>query len=664
MKPGYFIVLIFILIFFPDFLWAQASDSIHSQQINEIKVTTRIKPSSALSASPLQVVTSIDIDRLGIQSVSDAIRRMNGILIKDYGGIGGFKAIAIRGNGAEHTAVLYDGIAISNVQSGQIDIGQFSLENVDMLSMVIGQNDNIFLTAKSLASVGVLEITTKAPDFTNKRYQGQAQIKTGSWGLFNPYLYYAYKISDKFSLSADGSWLRSDGKYPFERKNATEIIKTKRKNTDVNNIRSEINLFGTLSNTQKISFKAYYYDSERGLPGAFILYNDYSKERLWDKNFFTQAKYLNNINEKFDLQILGKYSHSYTKYTDQDPKYPDGTLENRYNQNELYTNASLLYKLSDHISFSIAEDFSYNTLRANFSGFAKPERYSFLSAVSTKYETKRLTVTGSILGTFMTENVKTGKAPEDRKKISPSVSLSFRPFISTNLRLRASYKDIFRVPTFNDVYYIRIGNKNLVPEKARQLNVGITWTSSFSETFNFFRITGDFFRNSVKDKIVVYPTTFEPKMVNLGKVKITGFDLSVLTQISMAENTKFVLTGNYSYQKAIDITDKSDKNYKDQIPYTPIHSGSASASIENPWINFSYSLVLASKSYSSTSNNDWGEIKGHSDHIISLNKTFILKNYKLRFQADITNFTNKTYYIVKDYPMPGRAYNISAKILF
>ena len=34
------------------------------------------------------------------------------------------------------------------------------------------------------------------------------------------------------------------------------------------------------------------------------------------------------------------------------------------------------------------------------------------------------------------------------------------------------YKNTFRVPTFNDLYYLRIGNTSLRPEKAREYNIG------------------------------------------------------------------------------------------------------------------------------------------------------------------------------------------------
>ena len=660
MKQKYLIILFFTFCPF-GFIKAQTADSILSRQIEEVKVTTSVRPSSVLSSVPVQSLSSSDIQNTGIQSVADAVRRFNGVVVKDYGGIGGFKTINIRGNGSEHTTILYDGLPVTNTQSGQVDIGQFSLQNIDFLTLAIGQTDNIFRTARSIASVGSLDISTVSPNLSEKNNRMQANIETGSWGLFNPYLYYAQKLNKKFVLSVDGSWQRADGRYKYELQNELQTETGKRKNSDINTFRTEFNLFGNLSTTQRLIIKGYLFDSERGLPGALILYNpDKGKERLWEKYYFTQAKYFNNLSEKFEFQVLGKFSHSFMKYADGNSSQP----ESRYLQNEFYINGTLLYKVSNELSFSFANDFAYNTLNTNKSDFAKPVRFSNLSAVSGKYENDYLSIIGSLLGTYVTERVETGNKPEDRKRLSPALSFSYKPFSSSYLRLRASYKNIFRVPTFNDMYYMRLGSRNLVPEDAQQFNLGAVWSNSFSERFNYFSITTDFFYNRVKNKIIVYPTTFESRMVNLGKVRITGVDISIKNNLQINERIDIQLIGNYTYQRAVNITDPETKDYKDMIPYAPMHSGSASFSVQNPWINFSYSFIASSKSYSSVSNTDWYKVNGYTDHTLSLNKVFNIQQYAIRIQADITNIANKTYYIVSNYPMPGRGYRVSLNFKF
>lgn len=642
------------------------TDSIRTQHIDEVLVTASAKPSATLSSNPVQTLSVSDIDRLGIQSVSDAIRRFSGVVVKDYGGIGGFKTVAIRGNGAEHTAILYDGMAVSNSQSGQVDIGRFSLENVQMLSLNIGQSDDIFRSAKAMASVGSINIQTITPRFGNKKQLISANIRTGSWGLFNPYIYYAQKLDSKFSLSLDGNWQRADGRYKYERKNESVTEKAKRKNTDVSTRRTELNIFGDLTSSQKISLKTYYYDSERGLPGPYILYfgDSNPNQRIWDKVFFTQGKYSNQINERLKFELQGKYTHTDLKWRDIDAKYENGKIEDRYNSNELYFTGMALYQLTDNISFSLAEDFTYNNLNASYSGFVEPERYTSQTSLSAKYENRKIILIGNILGTYIKEKAQFGDQPENKKRLSPALSASYRPFMSVNLRLRASYKDIFRTPTFNDLYYRGIGNSSIVPEKARQLNAGLTWSNRFSDVFNYFNITADAYYNKIKDKIVINESQDFPRMINLGEVEIKGVDIQTNANISLSDKIQLNISGSYTYQYAIDVTSSTDKHYRDQIPYTPKHLGAASISIDNPWVNFAYSLVASDKRYFDHQNIDRNKVDGYTDHSISLNKTFNLKAFAVRLQGDITNITNKTYYVIYDYPMPGRGYRISLNIKF
>lgn len=89
--------------------------------------------------------------------------------MKDYGGLGGLKTISIRNLGAAHTAVSYDGIAVSNSQAGQIDIGRFATDNISTLSLSIGQSDNLLQSARMYASAGILHIVTEQPKFISNK---------------------------------------------------------------------------------------------------------------------------------------------------------------------------------------------------------------------------------------------------------------------------------------------------------------------------------------------------------------------------------------------------------------------------------------------------------------------------------------------------------------
>ena len=187
--------------------------------------------------APTQVFSKEELKSLNVLQVSDAVKHFAGVTVKDYGGIGGLKTVSLRSLGAEHTAVGYDGITISDCQTGQIDIGRFSLDNVDRLSLSNGQSDNIFQPARFFASAGILNIQTLTPQFKdNRRTNLSASFKTGSWGLVNPSLLIEQKLNRKWVLSANGEWMSADGHYPFTLhygENNDLSSREKRKNTEV-----------------------------------------------------------------------------------------------------------------------------------------------------------------------------------------------------------------------------------------------------------------------------------------------------------------------------------------------------------------------------------------------------------------------------------------------
>jgi tRNA pseudouridine(55) synthase len=79
------------------------------------------------------------LQRLNSHNVADALRYFSGIQIKDYGGVGGLKTVNIRSMGTNHVGVFYDGIELGNAQNGTVDLGRFSLDNMESVTLYNGQ---------------------------------------------------------------------------------------------------------------------------------------------------------------------------------------------------------------------------------------------------------------------------------------------------------------------------------------------------------------------------------------------------------------------------------------------------------------------------------------------------------------------------------------------
>ena len=648
-------------------------DSISSRThaIDEVTVTAHRLQRDVTGGKPIQLMTHRELELLGLTNLADAVKKFAGASVKDYGGIGGMKTVSVRNLGAHHTAVSYDGVTISNTQAGQIDIGRYQTDNIQELSLAMGEEDDQMQSARHYASAGVLSITTERPYYGGERRRFtphfKASLRGGSWGLVSPSLRLTQSFSEKTAVSLGGTYMRADGVYPFTLKNGRMRTREKRYNSDIESWQGEANLYNTLADNSQLDVKAYWYRSERGLPGAVILYNDKSDERLWDEDFFTQAVWRKRFNQQWSLHARVKYAHSWNRYEDTDVKYQDGKLTDVARQNEYYASATVGWTPIDNLTFALAEDIAFNDLRSNISisdnlnNPPYPKRTTSLTALSARYVWNRLTLNASLVGTYATEKVKAGKQPDDRRRLSPSASLSYRVLANEALYIRLMYKSTFRMPSFNDLYYIRMGNTGLRPENANEYNVGITWSGQPARWMKYLSVTLDGYFNDVTDKIVAFPSTYVWKMANFGKVYIHGIDATMATEIPFGRKVSLLLTGAYTWQKAED-HEKRSASYGRQLPYTPKHNGNASLLLYTPWVNVGYSLLAQGERWSSALTTQEYHLKAYAEQSVTLSHEFRLRSCRLKLQGTVHNLTDEQYEIIKYYPMPGRSWSVGATI--
>lgn len=642
----------------------ETQDSVRVHHIQEVVVTSRLISRETI---PSQTLGGEELKKLNSLSVADALRYFSGLQLKDYGGVGGIKTVNIRSMGTNHLGIFYDGIELGNAQNGQIDLGQFSLDNVEEISLYNGQRSAIFQPASDFGNAGSVYIRTKAPRFMmGRRYNLLVRAKYGSSDTFRFSSLWEQKLSEHISSSLSTGVLTSSGCYKFRYRRVTEDntvaydTTAVRHNGDIWAFRIEENVRGGIADGYW-NVKAYTYHSERGIPGAIVNNVWRRGERQWDHNTFGQAVFQKSFGDKFSTKALAKYAYYVTRYVNNDETQIH--VDNTYRQQEMYFSTSNVYEILSKWSVSMSYDFKWNKLNANMVDFAFPHRYSNFVSLATALTLSRIQAQASLVEQVVKDHVKYGASSSSRSTLTPAFFVNVYPFESKLLAVRVFAKKSFRMPTFNDLYYADMGNSKLNPESALQYDLGFVLNKDWKQGIvDHFRLQVDGYYNTVHDKIVAYPKgqQFRWTMLNLGKVHIKGVDAMAEVGLEPAKDWKVTARLQYTYQDARDVTDSNTSYYKDQIPYIPWHSGSAILGLSWREWDLSYSFIYSGERYSQQENILYNHLQPWYTHDMSV----VYHARKWSARLDVNNIFSQDYDVILNYPMPKRNYMLTLEYNF
>ena len=656
----YCLITICTLCFHPEAQGQVLSDTMRTKDIPQVTVT------GDRTSNPNSVTTSKTADARLMQAtgslqVSDVIKYFSGATVKDYGGVGGLKTVSVRGLGASHTAVAYDGIIITDNQTGQIDLGKFSASQAHSVRMVSGPDNDLLQPAALAAQAAVISVNTGRPYLEDGQSKSSAQLKYGSFNTLSAQAESAFKAGQNNTLSLQGEWLKTDGNYPYTQNNGANSTEMRRDNSDVQRLRIEGALFSDLGQNSTLTTRAYWFQSEQGLP-ANILYNaSAARERLWIRNGFVQSTLTTPVGDRLTLRFNAKYGITYTRYLDPKVSNTQGRTDNRYTEQEGYLSGVALYRIADCLSASAGVDGRLSGLRGNGADQAQPIRYTINSTAAIKYASERLTLTGRLNHVVTKEKTRLRQAAESYNHLSPTAGLNWLAWPAAGLHLRASFSNTFRLPTFNDLYFEQIGRRDLRPERASVTSAGIVIENEAGGIS--YSLYADAYNSSVKDRIMAVPgkNTAVWMMKNIGLVTTHGLEtgLELHAQKGLVRPALLV---SYTYQRSMDKTDSKSSTWNHQLPYTPRHSASAVTWIETPYVNASCNLLYSGEFYCNGYNGPEYRMPSYCEVGCSLWRKFTVKSFDISLKAECINLTDSRYELVRNYPMPGRQLRFTATL--
>ena len=551
---------------------------------------------------------TVSINRFN--TVSEALLRLPGLALSDYGGLAGLKGVSLRGLGTAHTAIYLDGVRVSNFQSGQNDLGMLPLETLGSAVADYAQNS--------------LSFRTQRPVFGESPFAGRVGLQYGSFGTWMPSVRLDVKASERVAVSAHAAGLLSRGDFPYG------TGSDRRTGNDIKQIRAGYDVFGTLDRGEWM-LKSYINASDRGTPGSLSWP---SADRQTDKNAVMQGSLRKAFSDRYTLNISAKGAWD-------NIFYKSAWGNSNYDFTDLQFNSSHTFKLTDWWGLSLAADLERGILKA------------------TDYEAARTAAVAALGSAFRFGRFKADLALEydgtfDRgaaalHSLSPSADLRLTLF--KGLDLVAFGRRAFRAPTFNELYYPGYGNPALKPEDAWLADVGLEGHAGLGGDW-VLDAKADFFYNSLKDKIISAPSASDPYVwlpYNVGKVEAKGADLSTALRYE-GKHLQGGLSARYAWQSALDKTPDS-YTFGQQIPYVARHTVVLGADIAAAgWRLDALWNWRGGRADASGAMPDWNTLD------LSLRKGFTLCGSSvLSFFISVKDLLDCRYELVRDYPMPGRS---------
>lgn len=545
------------------------------------------------------------------QSSLTSLLNYNSVVYFKENGLGMVSSPSFRGTTAQQTAVIWNGININSQFNGQTDFNTITTRNYNSVTVRAGGGSAIY---GSSAIGGSIHLNNEMV-FKNK-FENDLFLCYGSFNTFDSSFRSTFS-NNKVSVNFNFSQNSSDNDYPFLNSNL--------KNTNGQFYNNSYNFsFGYKLNKSNI-FRIYsqFYDSERHFSAAIESKSESKYQDVNSRNlvewFYSTSKIVSN----FKLAFLTEKYRYFNNYN----------FENfeTSNAETFIIKYGLEYKFSPKIKLNGIIDYSGTKGIGKNIGENKRDIGAFSLLLNHK------------ISTYFQYDLSIRKEVTDAYESPILMAFGSNFNVNSNYKIKLNISKNFRIPTFNDLYWVGSGNPNLKPESAIQSEIG------HELAFKNIDIKVTSYYNSISNLIRWIPQNSVWKPENIDNVTSYGNEVLVNYKKQIA---KHFFQVNSSYAYTISENEKTSK----QLTYVPFHKFTAGFAYNFKKLNVNYQYLFNGFVYTQSDHEAF--IKSYNVSNLALAYDFGKENkYKLGFQTQ--NLFNENYQSVAYRPLPGRNYLIN-----
>jgi iron complex outermembrane receptor protein len=610
-------------------------------RVEEINViSTRTGSTVFTSPTSIKIIDEKQILSVNGDRLSDVLKTSGNIFLKSYGNNASLSTISLNGLGAEHTLILIDGKKQNSFQNSQTDLNLLPKDKIEKIEILNNGSSSIY---GSNAIGGVVNIITK----NEKTDKIKARV-SGSYGSYGYGKFGLNIINSNGKLNYDLYYFKekSEDNFKYYYNDGKSKTEKERNNNkfDADNI--FLNLNYRIGKRSELRLNSGYFAQTRKNPGIETGTPPSASEQV-DKNWNSNLIYNFKWDDKLIISSEINYQNNLMKYTE--PGLSDSYYKN--------------FVVSNNTSISIRNNFLKNTSGieytnagingSSFSGNITRKQYSIYSANELSV-TDKIKLFPSARIDYMSDlrkNVITGK-----------IGINYRPFDRYSLNLRASAGNNFSAPTFNELYWQNIGNRNLSPEKSINFDAGIIYRFiAIAENIVELNYT----KIKIEDKIVWKPAEYgfwRPYNIDKSESNIISFNLN--SKLKMAKHLDVGFSYNYTYNKTTKESSDypGDESLGKQIFYIPVEISKMNFEADYKGITLNIFYSFTGRRYSDYANKNRLPVIDLLDGNIGY--TFNVNKIKVSTKLEINNLLNEDYQVMPGYPMPLRNFKINLSISY
>ncbi len=600
---------------------AQTQTSASAGRLDNVLVTaTRTAQTLEDTLANATIITREEIESAGPVTLTELLQRKAGLEIRATGGAGQPSSVLMRGGNSGHTLVLVDGLRVGSSTSGATAFENIPLDLIERIEVVKGPHSSLY---GSDAIGGVIQIFTRNAGKT--RLTASAGFGSESTKMFNA----GFSVAEgKTALTFDAGYLntkpRSATKPSIDSPGCGDYCTYNPDRDPYKNTHALFKLTQTLWQGETISFSAWQSRGKTDFDdGPVPLRAPFNKLTLTGYQLSTENNFTSTWKSRLVIGQTTDDSVITAKY--------GGTFKTEQNQaswlNEFKTSTGHMSAGVEWRSEKLASDTVYPV--------KSRETTSVFAGYLEKVGPTQLEFTAR-------------RDEEDQFGARNTGAVSYGYTITPGLSAYGRAGHAFRAPSFNDLYYPFLGNRNLKPEQSDQAEAGIRFRGGPAQQHRF-DVT--YFENRIQDLIVFVfnPVTFEGQPENLSRARIRGWE-------AQAE-TSFV---GMTVKAALTVQRPEDRDTGNQLRSRAKRFGSLGATRNFGKWDVSGDIVASGARFDSSNQAPDTRMAGYA--LLSAGVRYrIDKTWSVELTGQ--NLTDKKYELAQGYNTPSRSVFLNVRAI-